>query len=91
MDPALSYERVADLLRAQVPEFGPALQEHLTDFGEVLQHVLFGDFTRFVLDAHRQGQEALVEPATGRRPAPAVIRCFGALRVAWRAPARPRC
>ncbi|MFB4278068.1 MULTISPECIES: DUF7674 family protein [unclassified Nonomuraea] len=61
MDPELSSERVADLLVGQVPEFDPLLREHLDSNGEVLQHVLFGDLTRFVLEAHRQGREELVE------------------------------
>jgi hypothetical protein len=38
-----------------VPEFGSSIDEHIDDFDEVLPHILFGDFTRFVLAAHERG------------------------------------
>ncbi|WP_214415229.1 DUF7674 family protein [Sphaerisporangium fuscum] len=60
MDAGLSYERIADLLIAEVPEFAPVVQEHVACDDEVLQHVLFGDLTRFVLKAHQCGDDAVV-------------------------------
>ncbi|RVX39735.1 hypothetical protein EDD27_2100 [Nonomuraea polychroma] len=36
------------------------LHGHITDYHEVLPHVLFGDLTGFVLHAHQQGDEELV-------------------------------
>ena len=58
---AISYDSVHLRLVEAVPEFGPVLEEHLEDQdGEVLAHVLFGDFTRFVLAAHQEDDHELV-------------------------------
>jgi hypothetical protein len=43
-----------------VPEFGPTIDAHLEDYDEVLQHPIFGDFARFVSDAHDRGADELV-------------------------------
>lgn len=51
---------VADLLRdlrLEIPEIGPLIDGHLETFGQVLPHVLFGDVTRFAVDAHAAGWE----------------------------------
>ncbi len=37
------------------------LDEHIDTYGEVLSHILFGDLTRFVLQAYKEGDKALVE------------------------------
>jgi hypothetical protein len=57
----VSYERVVDLLRSEVPEFAPEIDEHLEDSGEALPHVLFGDFSRFVVAARVAGDAPLVD------------------------------
>jgi hypothetical protein len=47
---AIAYSTVDEALRAAVPEFGGAIDEHITDNDEeLLPHILFGDLTRFVL------------------------------------------
>jgi hypothetical protein len=46
----LSYESIADELRARVPGFERVYDEHVRDYDEVLPHVLLGDLVRF-LDA----------------------------------------
>ncbi|WP_127932204.1 DUF7674 family protein [Nonomuraea polychroma] len=56
----LTYEHIADRLVQEVPEFSSVLHGHITDYHEVLPHVLFGDLTGFVLHAHQQGDEELV-------------------------------
>jgi hypothetical protein len=53
---------VAPRLVEAVPEFGAALAEHLEDMGgELLPHLLFGDLTRFTVDARRAGRGELVD------------------------------
>ena len=59
--PSFEYESIHESLRMAVPEFGPTIDEHVEDYDEVLAHVLFGDLTRFVLAAHREGDSALVD------------------------------
>ena len=44
-----TYENVFDLITAQVPEFQELYDEHIEDNDELLQHVLSGDLTRFVI------------------------------------------
>jgi hypothetical protein len=57
----LTYETIHELLVEAIPEFRPVLEEHLRDQeGEVLQHVMFGDLTGFVLAARDRGDRALV-------------------------------
>jgi hypothetical protein len=56
----IAYETVHDSLREAVPEFESAIDEHIADNGEVLQHPLFGDLTRFVVAAHERGDDELV-------------------------------
>ncbi|MET7338732.1 hypothetical protein [Nonomuraea sp. NPDC005650] len=59
MEP-MAYENVVDGFVAAVPEFRPFLRDHIAANDEVLPHVLFGDLTRFVLDAYQQGHRDLV-------------------------------
>jgi hypothetical protein len=62
----ISYDSVHVSLVEAVPEFAPVLAEHLEDQdGETLQHLLFGDLTRFVVDAYERGDEALVSRCLG--------------------------
>ena len=49
--PRLAAADALDRLIAEVPDFQPVLDEHRHDNEGVLPHVLFGDLTRFVLDA----------------------------------------
>ncbi|MGH9269431.1 MAG: DUF7674 family protein [Acidimicrobiales bacterium] len=57
----IAYDAVHLRLVEAVPEFAPVLAEHLEDQeGELLQHVLFGDLTRFVVDAYERGDHELV-------------------------------
>jgi hypothetical protein len=57
----LSYKDVVDALRKEIPEFGPSIEEHISDnFGETLPHLLFGDLTRFIEEAWREGNTELV-------------------------------
>jgi hypothetical protein len=56
----VSYERVIELLRSEVPEFALEIDEHVEHNGEVLPHVVFGDFTRFVVAARNAGDAPLV-------------------------------
>ena len=45
---ALDGEAAIDLLRQRLPEFAPAIDEHLEDNpGELLFHLLMGDLARF--------------------------------------------
>lgn len=59
----IAYEDVVDRLVERVPEFGDAVEEHLRDNESLLEHVLFGDLTRFVLRAREDGDEAVVRRA----------------------------
>lgn len=60
MEQRVTYEKVTDELAEAVPEFRSTIQEHIADNGEALQHVLFGDLTRFVEAAWEEGDEELV-------------------------------
>lgn len=57
---SVAYDTVHERLVTAVPEFRPALAEHVADYAEVLQHLLFGDLTRFTLAAHEAGDSAIV-------------------------------
>ena len=58
----IAYADVAKVVLDEVAEFQPMYDEHVSDYGEVLPHVLFGDLSRFTISAHRRGDDAL----TGR-------------------------
>jgi hypothetical protein len=50
----MSAERFVEMLTASVPALAPIYREHLNDQdGELLPHVLMGDFTRGILALHR--------------------------------------
>ena len=42
-------------LRTDVPELVPVIDEHISTHDQVLPHVLLGDVTRFVVEAHADG------------------------------------
>lgn len=60
---ALAYSEVASALRVALPEFAAAIDEHVAYNERLLTHLLFGDLTRFVLDAHKRGDDDLVRRA----------------------------
>ena len=54
----INYDNVVELLIEKVPELRPLLDKHLEDqCGELLQHVFFGDLTRYVLEQMHSLQE----------------------------------
>jgi hypothetical protein len=56
------YAEVAERLVAAVPSFRPVLEEHLADYeGELIQHLLFGDLSRFTLQAFVLGDTATTD------------------------------
>src|SRR5713101_1649283 len=63
---AITYEEVPEALLSAVPEFASAYQEHLADNEvELLLHVLFGDLTRFALDADENGDTEVIRRLLG--------------------------
>lgn len=54
----LSYQTIGEDLVAEIPEFAYIYEEHLSDHNEVLPHVLFGDFTRFVINVYRKSSRS---------------------------------
>jgi hypothetical protein len=57
----VTYDQVHEQLAAAVPSFAAAVEEHQRDYGEVLPHLLFGDLTRFVLQASERGDTETVD------------------------------
>jgi hypothetical protein len=57
----ITSENLSGKLVAAVPEFAPVLEEHQKDYGEVLNHVLFGDLVRFVEKAEGRGDWELID------------------------------
>lgn len=58
---ALGYDTFFEFLLGKVPEFRSIYKEHVDYFGELLPHVLMGDFTRFLLDAYRKSVSGLAD------------------------------
>jgi hypothetical protein len=57
----IAYGDVAEEVVGEIPEFRPAYDEHVAAMeGEVLNHMLFGDLSRFTLKAYRDGDLDLV-------------------------------
>ena len=57
----LTYNGFIDLLRSAVPGVENLYREHIADNEELLQHVLLGDLTRFVLnEAETHGKDGAV-------------------------------
>jgi len=57
---ALGYKDIVDLLRKEIPEFALTIEDHISFYGEVLAHPLFGDLTRFIEQALSEGNIELV-------------------------------
>lgn len=60
MPSEIAYANVVDHLVECVPEFGDVLVEHLRDYDRLVEHVLCGDLTRFVLRARQDGDQDVV-------------------------------
>jgi hypothetical protein len=58
----LTVSEALDELLVAVPEFRSTFNDHVADHG-ILPHVLFGEFTRFVLAAHERVDEDLEQRA----------------------------
>ena len=57
----LTYDGFVDLLRSAVPGVEDVYRAHIERNDELLQHVLLGDLTRFVLsEADTHGQDSFV-------------------------------
>jgi hypothetical protein len=52
----MSAETFVARLRKAVPEFEDHYAEHLADYGEILPHVLMGDFTRWFIALYRRSR-----------------------------------
>jgi hypothetical protein len=57
--PLMTVRTLAEDLRAEVPEAGSVVDDHLATYDELLPHVLFGDVTRFVMDAYEEGRSGV--------------------------------
>ena len=57
---SMQYETITNELVSEVPEFENSIREHVETLDELLPHVLFGDFTRFAIDAWRSGNSDLL-------------------------------
>lgn len=53
----LTYSTIGEYLVSRIPEFSESYEDHKKDQGEINPHVLFGDFTRFVIDTYRKSKE----------------------------------
>ncbi len=54
----LTCDTFGENLIEQIPEFTDAYLEHKKDnFGEVLPHLLMGDFTRLIINLYRKGEK----------------------------------
>ena len=56
----IAADEVWDRLQEAVPDFAAEMDEHLSDFGEVLHHLLFAGLVRFMLAARERGDDSLV-------------------------------
>jgi hypothetical protein len=56
--PPLNYQNISFYLVKKIPEFQHEFETHLKDqHGEILPHVLFGDFTRFFVRKYYESQK----------------------------------
>lgn len=44
----LTYDTIFDVIVKRIPEFSTSVAQHLETYGELLPHVLMGDFTRYL-------------------------------------------
>ncbi len=63
----ITYENVGQLLVERIPEFRLLYEEHIKDNDVVLPHVLFGDFTRFVIDVFRKSKNNVEQKSVFER------------------------
>ena len=56
----MQYEMIVDDLVSELPEFESTIREQVQTYDDLLPHVLFGDFTRFVIAAWRSGDTELL-------------------------------
>jgi hypothetical protein len=56
----ITNENFFEVLLLRIPEFKSIYDEHVKDNRELLNHVLMGDFTRFVISAFRSTREPTV-------------------------------
>jgi hypothetical protein len=55
---SLNYQNISFYLVKKIPEFQNEFETHLKDqHGEILQHVLFGEFTRFFVRNYYESQK----------------------------------
>ncbi|HMS22821.1 MAG TPA: hypothetical protein PKA38_03605 [Candidatus Levybacteria bacterium] len=52
----LSYNSIGATLIEEIPEFTPIYKDHLSDYDEILPQVLFGDFTRFIIETFNKSK-----------------------------------
>jgi hypothetical protein len=55
METKLSKDNLIFSLEQFIPEFSSSIVEHRKEYGHILEHVLFGDFTRFVIQEYKLG------------------------------------
>jgi hypothetical protein len=58
---AMTKDAFAGRLAAEVPEAEPVLAEQLSDFPELLLHLLMGDLTRLCEDAWSAGEHDMLQ------------------------------
>ena len=56
----MQYETITEDLVSEVPEFESTIREQVQADDDLLPHVLFGDFTRFVIAAWRSENNDLL-------------------------------
>src|SRR5690349_18428135 len=59
----LNYTTFVPTLVATIPEFQPIYVDHLAENGELLPHVLMGEFTRFLMEMVRKWRAAPTDAA----------------------------
>lgn len=55
----IAYDNFVEQLLTAAPEFRDIHRQHVKDNDEVLPHVLLGEVTRFVIEAHRRANIGL--------------------------------
>lgn len=55
----ITYDNFVKQLLAAAPEISDIHQQHMKDNDEILPHVLLGEVTRFVINAHRNSNVEL--------------------------------
>lgn len=50
----MTYDDFFQVIVQQIPSFAATYEEHLADNGELLNHVLMGDFMRFVVQLYKE-------------------------------------